>query len=159
MKNTSFARKFWLLLLAPLFIQGVCNKDNNDLEQPNADEFVTWKISGANGSLTVAPDSLSMYRWGTSTAIYGTTQWNSTSPAYFALSFDGPEQSGTYQATEFMVVAGGKYYVPASAPLQVNVTNYGSTGQYMVGTYNGAVKDSATSATLSVSGSFKIKND
>ncbi len=74
--------KFWLLLLlAPFFIQGVCNKDNEDLQSPNEEEFITWKISGTNGSLNSTTDSLTFYKEDNSSAMYGMTK--NESPFFF----------------------------------------------------------------------------
>lgn len=145
-----------LLLLAPLFIQGVCNKSNTDVPAPTSDEYATWSIAGGNGSFSVPADSITLYRFGSTTSVYGMTRTNAST--YFEISFEGPQQSGNYPATSFQVLAGGKYYVPTATPVQVNVSTYGATGGYVIGTYSGPVKDSATAATVNVSGSFRVKN-
>lgn len=152
-------KNWWLVLLAPLFMQNVCSKesDNEDIQLPNADQYATWKTSAINGSMTMPTDSLDFYHMGNNTAFYGMTKPARTT--YFELSFDGPQQNGNYTATSFVVVAGGKHYYPSSTPVQVNVTTYGGLGQYVVGTYSGNVLDSATSAVVPVSGAFRIKND
>lgn len=113
-------------------------------------------MSGASGNLQVPADSLSFYSTGSSTEIYGMT--NPTPTTQFTISFDGPQQSGTYPANYFYVLAGGKYYVSTAVPLQVRVTTYGPAGQYVIGTYSGNVKDSTTSAIIPVSGEFRIKH-
>ncbi|MDQ3550072.1 MAG: hypothetical protein M3413_00930 [Bacteroidota bacterium] len=150
--------KFWLLLLlAPFFIQGVCNKDNEDLENPNEDEYVTWNISGANGSLSSTTDSLGFYKQDNSSSMYGMTKTNPRSS--FDLSFNGLTK-GTYPAEYFNVSADGKNFTSSSTPLQVNISTYGSSGGYVTGTYNGNIQDAATSAIIAVNGKFhlKIKN-
>lgn len=155
MKTNRKFKTWWLLFFAPLFIQGVCNKENDDVEVPNADQYVTWKIAGANGNLKVPADSLDFNYNGFATAIYGMTKpMPSTS---FAISFPSGQQSGTYTADYFQVYTGGKYYVPTSTPMQVNVTTYGANGQYVIGTYSGMVKDSSSSAIVPVGGEFRIK--
>jgi hypothetical protein len=156
MKKKLLIKNLWLLLLTPFFIQGVCNKDNDDVEAPNSDQYVTWQISGANGNLKLPADSLDFYWMGNGTAIYGMTKPVPTTA--FAIVFGGQQQTGTYAASNFAIYSGGKYYVPTSTPLQVNVTSYGGVGQHVMGTYSGNVKDSATSAIIPVSGEFRIKN-
>lgn len=153
MKSTLKIRKWWLLLFAPLFINGVCNKDNDDV---TADQYVKWQIPGYNGSLTVPPDSLDFDRYsGTTTSIFGLNNSGST---IFSVSFDGAQVAGTYPSNYFSVFTDGRYYVQSGTPLQINVTNYGSAGQYVTGTYSGTVKDSTASSIISVNGEFRVKN-
>ncbi|HVF95869.1 MAG TPA: hypothetical protein VM871_01025, partial [Flavisolibacter sp.] len=130
---------------------------DTDLQIPNADQYVTWRANNTNGSLTSPADSLDFYRMGNNTAVYGMSQ--PVRSNYFELSFDGPQQNGNYTATNFVVVAGGKHYYPASTPVQVMVTSYGSAGKYIVGTYTGNATDSASLSVVPVSGAFRIKNN
>jgi len=151
-------KRWWLLLVAPLLMQNVCGKhdDGIDISLPNADEYVTSNTTVVNGNLTSPADSLGVFRTGNRTSLYGMSR--PTATTYIEISFDGPQQNGNYLATNFVVVAGGKRYFPAPTPVQVNVTSYGSIGQYIVGVYSGNAKDSATSAIVPVSGFFRIKN-
>ena len=156
MKSNIRLKNWWLLLLTPILLHGVCNKENVDVPPPNADQYVTWKINGASGNLQSPVDSLSFYGMGNSTAIYGST--NPVPTTAFAIAFVGSQQSGTYSADYIYLLSGGKYYVSTAIPLQVSVTTYGTAGQYVIGTYSGNVKDSTTSAIIPVSGEFRIKN-
>lgn len=156
MKTARKFKSWWLLIVLPVLTQGMCNKDAEDGDRPDADQYVTWKIAGASGSLSVPTDSLDFYYNGVSTAIYGMTK--PTPATSFGISFVGAQQSGTFTADYFQVYTGGKYYVPTSTPLQVSVTTYGPTGQYVIGTYSGQVKDSSSSAIIPVAGEFRIKN-
>lgn len=155
MKINFTFKKWWLFLLAPMFISAMCNQDNDDLLTPTGDQYLTWNLSNQNGSVSTPPDSIGMARQGNATIVYGS---NGNSSTNFYISFNGSQTSGNYPSTEFLIYAGGKYYVQASAPVQISVTNYGSIDQYIIGTYNGNVKDSTTSSVLAVSGQFKIKN-
>ena len=155
MKTSFQIKKYWLLIFAPLFIQGLCNKDSDDITTPTADQYVTWRINGANGSLEVPKDSIDFNRSGNNTAIYGSTKPNATASS--VLAFDGAQQAGTFLATDFGVTSGGKNYTTTSTPIQVNVTTYGTAGQYLIGTYNGNIKEFGTSSTITVTGSFRVK--
>ena len=155
MKANKIFSNSWLLFV-PLFIFGVCNKEGDESSIPTSDQYVTWNMSGASGFLQVPTDSLDFYYTGFSTAIYGMTK--PTPNTSFGISIVGSQQSGRYSADYFSVYASGKYYVPTTTPLQVNISNYGASGQYGTGTYSGMVKDSATSAIISVNGEFRIRN-
>ena len=149
--------KIWsLLFFIPVFIFGVCSKEDEELKTLTSDQYVTWKITGANGYLQIPNDTLNINYFGGSTSIFGVTPPpGSTS---FSISFTGQQQAGIYAANYFYVYTNGRYYVPTASPIQINVTNYGASGQYVTGNYSGSVKDSTTSATMPVSGEFRIKN-
>ena len=152
-----FRSKWWLLLFVPMLMQNVCGKrDEGDMIiPPNADQYVTWRVNNTNGSLQVPTDSLDYYFSNNSTSVYGMTR--PTMSTYFQLSFDGPQQNGNYAASNFVVMSGGRHYYSSASPISVNVTTYGGVGQYMIGNYTGTVKDSTTSNTVPVSGTFRIK--
>ena len=62
-----------LLLLSPIFIQGVCSKE--DAPSPSAsDQFVTWTINGIQGRLATPVDSISQFIQGNATYVYGMTK-------------------------------------------------------------------------------------
>jgi hypothetical protein len=154
MKSLLSAKNWWLLLLTPFFIQGVCNKEDDD-GAPNSDQYVTWQIPAHNGSLKAPVDSFMLIRYNNTSAVYGMNRANTTQ---FEVEFDGPEAPGSYSTNRFRVLVDGRYYVQTVAPVQVNVSAYGSSGQYLTGTFSGTVKDSLTSSNIAVSGSFKVKN-
>jgi hypothetical protein len=156
--KTRFNSKKWLLvLLAPLFINGVCTK-NDDIATPvplpTADQYVTWRFTNNNGSLSNPPDTLYSERVSNTTQVYGR---NANYGSTCLIHFDGQATTGTYPAKYFDIYTNGRYYVQGTSPVQITVTNYGNVGQYLTGTYSGALKDSATSVLTSVSGEFKIK--
>jgi hypothetical protein len=140
-----------LSVLSFLIIAAACSKDNDN----PGDEYVTWNMSANNGGLSNPPDSLTMYRWSNETSVYGMSQSGDT---YFELTFPGAQAAGTYTASSFLVRVNGNYYVPATTPVQVNVITYGTSGQYLIGTYSGTIKDSATSSNAVVTGTFRVKN-
>ncbi len=148
-------RKNWsaafLLLFSPLFYLA-CTKE--DTPSPVTEQFVSWTINGVQGRLATPIDSISQFVQGNSTYIYGLTK--PTPITAFGVAFEGVKP-GTYPARYYGVFVGGKYYVPTTTPVQVNVTSYGAAGQFIEGTYSGNVKDSVTSVVFPVSGSFRVK--
>lgn len=138
-----------LLALATIVIAASCSKDNNP-----ADQYVTWNMNANNGGLSAPTDSLTTYMWSNATSVYGMSQSGDT---YFELTFPA-QAAGTYAASSFLVKVNNNYYVPAATPVQITVSNYGASGQYLIGTYSGTVKDSTTSANLAVTGTFRVKN-
>jgi hypothetical protein len=154
MRSILTMRTALMLLLAPVFMFGMCNSDN-DLENPSQDEFITWSITGSNGLLSVPTDSLMFNRSGNYTNIYGMKRNNSLQ---FGVSFEGPQSSGSFPTAYFSILSSGNYFVPAATPVQVTVTNYGGPGQYVTGSFGGMVKDSAAGTNKQVSGTFRIKN-
>jgi hypothetical protein len=154
MRSVLTMKSAFLLLLAPMFMFGMCNSDN-DLENPTQDEYITWSVTGSNGSLTVPTDSLMFNRSGTYTNIYGMKRNNTL---HFGVSFEGPEAAGSFPVSYFYIMANGNYFVPTATPVQVTVSNYGATGQYVTGSFAGMVKDSAAGTNKQVNGTFRIKN-
>ena len=138
-------------------MQNVCGKQDDDdmIVTPNADQYVTWHVNSSNGNLQVPSDSLDYYYSGNTTSVYGMTRPSMST--YFELSFNGPQQSGNYTASNFVVMSGGRHYYSSTSPISVSVTTYGSAGQYMIGNYSGIVKDSSNSTTIPVSGTFRVK--
>jgi hypothetical protein len=154
MRSMLTMRTALLLLLAPVFMFGMCSTDD-DLETPTQDEYITWSMTGSNGSLTVPADSLTFNRSGNYTNIYGMRR-NHT--LHFGVSFEGPQSSGSYPVAYFGIRSNGNEFVPTSTPVQVTVTNYGGPGQYVTGSFAGTVKDSTAGTNKQVNGTFRIKN-
>jgi hypothetical protein len=156
MKSKLLSKKWWLLLLIPVFSNGICNRSNDDvIAPPSGDQYVTWSIAGANGNLSSPPDSIGMVRQGNTTVIFGMNANNSTN---FYAAFARAQAAGTYPSSDILIYTNGRYYVQTGTPVQVNVTNYGAQGQYITGTYSGNVKDSTAGTTVAISGQFKVKN-
>lgn len=150
MKRTLNSALILFSLLA-IVLAVACSKDNSN----PADEYITWYMTDNNGTLSNPPDSLSMYRWSNETAIYGMSQ---SGIAYFEITFSGAQSPGVYPASSFLVRVNGKYFVPTASPVQVTVQTYGNAGDYLFGTYVGTAKDSTTSTSVAVRGTFRIKN-
>jgi hypothetical protein len=147
-----------LLLVSPFFVFGLCNADNNEDTVPdylNADEYFSWNIPGYNGSLKSPSDSIQYIRNSGNNIFVAYSPANSVN-SY--VSFDGPQSAGTYSSYNFLVYTGTKYFVSTTTPLVINITNFGTAGQPIIGTFSGNVRDSANTTTFAVSGNFKIKN-
>lgn len=157
MKSAPLKWKLFLLLVSPLFIYGLCNKGEDELPTPTTDQYVTWKITGHSGNITNPPDNIGVAHPTGKTVLAGT---NTTTGSDFYVNFTGANAAGTYPTSSFIVYVGGKYYIQkaTATPLQVNVTTYGVTGQYIIGNYSGTLQDSTSSSTVAVSGEFRVKN-
>ena len=157
-----FANCF-LLFTASLFIKAGCSKSNEDIDSgiPEADQYVTWNINNAKGVLQSPADSLFGYVNSGSTSIHGGTTYNAPNPIYFSAAFSGIT-TGTFSLTDLNILTNGRYYINTSTATQVTVTTYGSTGQYLIGSYSGSVKDSTgngqtSTAVYPIRGIFKVK--
>jgi hypothetical protein len=147
-----------LLLVSPFFIFGLCNTDDDEGTVPdylNADEYFSWNISGYNGSLKSPSDSIQYLR-NSGNNIF--VAYNSVNSVNSYVSFDGPQSPGTYSSYNFLVYTGSKYFVSTTTPVVINITNFGTAGQPITGTYSGNVRDSANTTTFAVTGNFKVKN-
>lgn len=153
MKIKTIRWQLFLLLLAPLFIQGLCNKDDAEI---TADEYVTWQISGQGGELKSPTDSLSFYHTNNTTYIYGQTR--TSNAVGFGASFSGAQAAGNYFTEDFYLQANGNTYFQGTTPLQVIVSSYGTAGNYVTGTYSGIIKTSLSSPNYNITGTFRIKN-
>lgn len=154
MKTKSNQWKLLFLLFTPFFINGICNKDDNEL--PNADQYVTWTVNGQSGELTTPTDSLDFDRSGNTTSIYGQTKPLPTNNFY--ISFDGAQTTGTYSSTQCEIIINGNDYGQVSSPVSINVTGYGAAGGYITGTYSGTIVKSSNNTSYNVTGEFRIKN-
>ncbi|HEU4904015.1 MAG TPA: hypothetical protein VFT06_14515 [Flavisolibacter sp.] len=154
----------FLLLTAFLFIKAGCSKSNEDIDSgeiPAADQYVTWNLNNAKGSLQSPSDSLFGYVNSGSTSIHGGTTYNAPSPIYFSAAFNGLT-TGTFSLTDLNIMTNGRYYINTSTSVQVTVTTYGNAGQYLIGSYAGTVKDSTSNGQTStavypIHGNFKVK--
>ena len=144
------------ILCLPVLIQSVCNHNDHPDTTPNSDQYVTWNFQGNAGNLTAANDSLTLYNSGTFHAVYAMTKPSPT--AMFSLTWIGNAQAGTYLVSDYMLLLNGHYYVSTPTPLQLNINSFGTTGQYVEGTYTGNIKDSTTATVYQVNGAFRLRN-
>lgn len=154
-----------LLFGASLFIKAGCSKSSDDVATtpalPNADQYITWNVNNSNGSLQSPNDSI-FYQLNSGTTVFlGQTPYNATSQGGVYAAFNGTT-TGSFNFSQLNIYANNHYYVPTATPVQVNVTTYGTLGQYVIGSYSGLVKDSVygqtgTSNTYSIQGNFRIK--
>lgn len=146
--------RLWLLLLLPVFSGNVCGRHYADDIIPLGDRYVTWRTFSFQSNLTTPADSIGFSRTGSTSVVYGTGTANTK---HFYLSFNGQQSTGNYNSIAFSLVLNGRYYIQTGAPLQINVSQYGSQGQYITGSYGGIVKDSLANTTIAISGEFRAK--
>jgi hypothetical protein len=143
------------LLFASLFLNGLCSHGDAELPTPTTDEYVTWRIPNHNGNMSEPPDNLNGVHYNNLNVATGVTN---TSPAsYFYVNWLGPQSAGNYSSQDVLITTGGKNYVQSGTPLQINVTEFGSTGGLLKGSYSGIVKDSTSAATYSITGEFRMR--
>lgn len=163
MKNLFTTSLF--VLTASVFVQAGCSKSGEDVETehplPTADQYVTWHFGNTHGTLQSPTDSLFCYDDNGTTSIAAATAFNATNQGGFYTSFNAMA-TGNFQLNDLIIYANQRSYVSTSTPMQVKVSAYGNAGQYVVGSYNGFVKDSTTngqqsSTTYAISGHFRVK--
>lgn len=157
MKYSIPAQRLLLILVAPLFIYGLCNSDDGPElpDNPNTDEYFTWRIPGYNGNLTSPPDSVTYTRINNNNIFVA---YNSSGSLNSYVSFTGAQTTGSFSTNQLIIYTNGKYYVSSTSPIAVDVTTFGGPGQHILGSYAGTIRDSANSNTFSVTGNFKVRN-
>jgi hypothetical protein len=156
MKLTSFQKILLFLPLTPLFMNGLCNRSDDDLlPPPDTDEYITYSFSGHTGSFTNPPGNIELFIIGGKTAFIGSSPTNG---GQFYASFNGLT-SGDYPVVDLSTFLDGNNYVQRGTPLQIKVTEYGGTGGYIIGSYSGTLHDSLSTGSYAVKGQFKIKNE
>ncbi|HEX6333407.1 MAG TPA: hypothetical protein VFZ78_04215, partial [Flavisolibacter sp.] len=99
-------------------------------------------------------DTIGARRDGNITTLYGSKSGGH--PILYS-RFTGDATTGTFPMHYMSLFVNSKYYVSTSTPLQVFVTAYGNAGDYISGSYSGAMKDSIGTQTYNINGVFKIK--
>jgi hypothetical protein len=147
-------RTIVLLLIAPVFMKTDCN--TTPPPNPSADEYFTWQMQGGpNGALNSAPDIVEISHQPGFTSFGGIS---ANSSSVFQLDFVAPQVPGNYAISNFTLFTNTQYFVKTTAALNLTIATYGIPGQYVLGSYNGVVKDSASTQTYPISGTFKIRN-
>lgn len=151
------------ILVASLFIKAGCSKSDEGIEPPlpTSDEYITWNVNKINGALTSPGDSLFIYQSGNTTTFLGVTPYNAPNPGSFYASTNGTS-TGIFDLAYFSIFTNNRYYVSTFTQPKVTISTYGNTGEYVIGSYSGVVKDSLppnfyNATTYSIHGNFKIK--
>jgi len=148
-----------MVFTASLFIKAGCSKSSDDVDvapPSNADQYVTWNINGNKGYLATPSDSLYLNTDYGFTLLLGNTAYNATNSIGFYASTSGAA-AGTFPANSMVIYTNNKYYVSTATAPQISISTFGTTGQYVSGTYTGVLKDSTSTSTYPISGTFKVK--
>jgi len=161
MKNKFKSALTCLLMLftASLFIKAGCSKseDDTDVAPPaNADQYVTWNINGTKGYLAGPTDSLWISTSNGPTVFFGNTPYTATVNGGFYVAVNATA-TGSFPMSYISIYTNNKYYVSTSTSPQMNITTFDGVGGYVSGSYTGTIKDSASTATYPISGTFKVK--
>jgi hypothetical protein len=153
MKLMPLMRTLLLLMIAPVFMKTSCNDDLTPTPQV---EFINWQMTGAgSGTIESPPGAISVSHAPGFTAFGGLAVAGPSAQ----INFVGSQLPGNYPITDFTLLIGSTYYVKTTSALTLTVTQYGVPGQYILGSYAGTVKDSASTQTFAITGNFKIKNE
>lgn len=149
--NSEVMKKLAVLPLFALIITA-CNQTGP--VSPTITQSIQWNIDGTPTTMTVPPGVFSSGYLSNETSIAGLTADNK-----FDIRFIGPQVPGTYPASRFVLYSSNKYFVQQFPfDMDITITNYGGPGEYIVGSFNGTVRDSASTATFPASGTFRLRN-
>jgi hypothetical protein len=129
-------------------------------------QYINFTVGGNPQNFQSPLDSFSTFRQNPSTNIQGfpVNFTDSASWQYIAFSFDGAAAPGTYtlSANSFLLTKGiypamgsREYSLPAS--ITITITEYGSTGQYIAGSFSGTMHETYTNTTISGICNFRIR--
>jgi hypothetical protein len=141
------------VLFISFFLKAGCSKEDEllaDLPAPNTDQYITWNFGSNQGQLTAPPNTLSASNTFGNTFIGG----NNGSGSMFGIYFNG-STTGTYPGQIHLRIGSKEYN--SNHPTNIIVTQYGTTGGYVQGSYSGRLKDTATAETFDVRGLFRAK--
>lgn len=143
---------FLLLCVISLFVKAGCSKDDEieDLPAPTADEYITWNFGANQGLLTEPSNTVSASSMFGNTFVGGGNGSGSTCGLYFTGT-----GTGTFPA-QIQLQIGSKEY-GSNAPTNVTVTQFGTVGGYIQGSYSGRLKDTVTAEIFDVRGLFRAK--
>ena len=150
-------KAIYKVLFITFFLQLGCGKESKDSTiLPNSEEYFTWELNSTNVVLTSPNDNFSFFRYGTKTYLTGSSAINKDAIQWIFSSHKTP---GTYfnEPYSFSLYMGTKNYSATSIPIQINVTKYGNTGDFIVGSYSGTIQDLDSANNYQVKGHFKIK--
>ena len=146
-----------LLFLFPLLVIffASCDSDEN-LPVPNTDEYVAYRYPENNFNLAT-PDSIIFMRTNNSNVLVG---YNAAGNLNAYLSWEGPASPGQYDLGYAMFFSQGKYMVsrPGSTDSKINLSEFGTAGNHIRGTYLGLLKDSTNNQNGLAVINFLVRN-
>ena len=157
-------KKFSLIMFLVILFLYACHKKPVAAPVPvPANEFVNLTLNGVDYSWK-STDSLYGMRVNAGngqfyTKILGATRWNISPLKLIDLSFgDGNVAIGTYPINVSVFINNvPASYVTSSNTATTNVTEYGTTGNYIAGTASGQIVQISSGASVSFSCSYRVK--
>lgn len=121
----------------------------------STDQFVNYSISGVNYAFTSPNDTFTWYfidSVGTKSNYMQAS--NSNQINYLGLYYNGSTVTGSFTGDITIAHANSKY---EGSNTSINITQYGTVGQFVTGTFTGNVFLGSSTTPLPITGSFKVR--
>jgi len=125
-------------------------------------QYINYTIGGNAQNFVSPADSFATYRQNPTTTIQAFPKafTDSASWQYTSFGFDGVTSPGTYALSPSFIVSKGFHVeYAASGPITVTITEFGSTGQYISGSFSGTMRERYTAAIVSGSCNFRVRRN
>ncbi len=156
-------KKFLLMTFLLVLFLYSCRKKPDVVPVTPATEFINLSFNGVNYSWT-AKDSLYGARVNSGngqfyTKILGATHWNITPLKLIDLGFgNGTVAAGSYPCNvSISLNTVTASYSTSGNPATTNVTEYGTTGNYIAGTVSGQIVQLSSGANFPFTCSYRVK--
>ena len=129
-------------------------------------QYINFIIGGTSHNFQSPVDSFNVYRQSTTTNIQGFRAGVSDSITYryTSFNFEGITAAGTYTlspgsliVTKGISPAVGSWQYNDAGPITITITEFGSTGQYIAGSFSGPMKEFFTNVPVTGTCSFRVK--
>ncbi|HEU5166111.1 MAG TPA: carboxypeptidase-like regulatory domain-containing protein [Chitinophagaceae bacterium] len=127
-------------------------------------QFINFTIAGSPQNFLPPADSIFTYRQGFSTNIQGfCIHCDSVNYQYTSFNIDSVTAPGTYSIGSSFIVTKGIYPALGSrqynlqSPGTLTITEFGSTGQYIAGSFSGTMREFYTNATVTGTCNFRVR--
>jgi len=126
-------------------------------------QYINYTIAGNVQNFVSPADSFAAYRQNPTTNIQAFPKvfTDSASWQYTSFGFNGVTSPGTYTLTpsSLIVTKGFHLQYNDAGPMTVTITEFGSTGQYIAGSFSGTMREFYTNATVSGSCNFRVRRN
>lgn len=123
-------------------------------------EFINFTIGGNAINFLPATDSLTAAWNNNNTTITGyRKQFDSANYQYTSITYPGAAAAGSYilNNNSFIVTKGFNLEYGLTAPATVTITEYGTPGQYISGSFSGNMKERYTNVVVSGTCNFRVR--
>ena len=124
------------------------------------EQFINFDIGGNAINFLPANDSLTSYRNGNTTIVQAFRQQaDSASYQYTSFNFTGPQAPGVYSMSNgsFIVSKGLSLEYTMEGTINITITEYGNSGEFVTGSFTGNMRERYTNAVVSGTCSFRIR--